>query len=130
MLLFCAVVVVKGQLYVAAIYDRINLGDCRVHLGLTASEFAAELRRQLDTGRILAFTQAYERRGRVHFSAVWSPRSTRYWAAGNQMSKYALLNRLDDYSAANVPLACVSAYVDDDEDVGGGGSLMFAALWR
>lgn len=123
-----AVVVSKGRLYVAAIYDRVNLGDCRVHLGLSSAEFAAELRRQLDTGRILAYTQAYTRRGRVHFSAVWSPRTTRYWAAGHRMSKYALLNRLEDYSAADVPLVCVTAYVDDN--MGDSGALMFAALWR
>ena len=123
--------VLKGRLYVASIYDRVNLGDCRVHLGLSSGEFSAELRRQLDTGRILAYTQAYERRGQVHFSAVWSPRTTRHWAAGHGLSKYALLNRLSDYSAANVPLVCVTAYVDDDDEhVGGGGALMFAALWR
>ena len=52
------------------------------------------------------FTQAYERRGQVRLSAVWSPRTTRQWAAGHKLSKYAILNRLDDYRAANVPLAC------------------------
>ena len=120
----------KGQLYVAAIYDHINLGDCRVRLGLTSTDFAAELQRQLDAGRILAFTQAYRHRRQVRFSAVWSPRTTRHWAAGHRLSKYALLNRLDDYSAANVPLACVTAYVDSDVDEVGRGALMFAALWR
>jgi len=122
----------KGQLYLASIYDRINLGDCRARLGLTADEFGVELRKQLDAGRVLAFTQAYERRGRVRFSAVWSPRTTKNWAAGHQLSKYTLLNRLQDYSAANVPLACVTAYVVDSDDRGarGGGILMFAALWR
>jgi len=115
---------------VAAIYDQIKVGDSRVRLGLTPGEFGDELQRQLDAGRILAFTQAYERRGSVRFSAVWSPRTTRYWAAGHRMSKYALLNRLDDYSAANVPLACVTAYVDNHDDGAGGSTLMFAALWR
>jgi len=126
----CGVAVMKGQLYVAAIYDRINVGDCRVRLGLTPSEFVAELRRQLDAGRVLAFTQAYERRRQVRFSAIWTPRTIRHWAAGHGMSKYALLNRLDDYSAANVPLACVTAYVNHHDDQLGGGALMFAALWR
>ena len=114
----------------AAIYDRINLGDCRVRLGLTPTELGAELRRQLDAGRVLAYTQAYERRGHVRFSAVWSPRTTRHWAAGHRLSKYALLNRLDDYSAVNVPLACVTAYVGGDDHQPGDGALMFAALWR
>jgi len=129
----------KGELYVAAIYDRVDLGDSRVRLGLTSGEFGVELRRQLDAGRVLAFVQAYGRRqqrggGRsaVHFSAVWTPRTSRHWAAGHELSKYALLNRLDDYSAAGVPLTCVTAYVvdRDDDDDDDDGTLMFAALWR
>jgi len=115
---------------VAAIYDRIDLGEGRVRLGLTSSEFGDELRRQLDDGRVLAFTQAYERHGQVRFSAVWSPRTSKHWAAGHQLSKYALLNRLADYGAADVPLACVTAYIVDLDDNQGAGTLMFAALWR
>jgi len=123
--------VTQGELYVAAIYDRIDLGAGRVRLGLTSTEFGDELRRQLDAGRVLAFTQAYERRAEVRFSAVWSPRTSRHWAAGHRMSKYALLNRLAEYSAADVPLSCVTAYVvDHDDDDVGAGTLMFAALWR
>jgi CubicO group peptidase (beta-lactamase class C family) len=121
----------QGQLYVAAIYDKAHqhqqLGDGRVRLGLTTGDFAAELERQLNAGRVLSYADAYEQRGSVRFSAVWSPLgvSTRPWAASHSLSKYTLLNKLVDYAAINVPIVCVAAYVDDDD-----GGLYFAALWR
>ena len=125
----------EGALYVSAIYDRINVGDGRVRLGLTSVEFADELRRQLDSGgRVLAFAQAYRRRGLVRFSAVWSPPTSERWAAGHRLSKYALLNKLADFADADVPLTCVTAYVvdhaGDDVDGDDAGTIMFAALWR
>lgn len=114
----------QGQLYVAAIYDKLYLGDSRVRLGLSAADFSDELERQLAAGRVLSYVQAYEQRGLVRFSAVWTPKTSRHWAASHAMSKYTVLNKLVDYAAVNVPLVSVAAYVDDD------GGLYFAALWR
>jgi hypothetical protein len=66
----------------------------------------------------------YEQRGLVRYSAVWTPKTSRHWAASHALSKYTILNKLVEYSSINVPLACVAAYADDD------GGLYFAALWR
>jgi len=113
----------KGQLYVTAIYDRIYLGDSRVRLGLSLAEFSEELELHLASGRILSYAQAYESRGLVKFSAIWSPKTTHYWAVSQTMTKYTLYNKLIEYAGVNVPLACVTAYHVDDV-------LHFAALWR
>lgn len=113
----------KGQVYVAAVYDKIYLGEIRVRLGLTLDEFTEELERQLASGRILSYVQSYENRGQLRFSAVWSPRTTRYWAVSQAMTKYMLLNKLHEYAVVNVPLSCVTAYHNDEV-------LYFAALWR
>lgn len=113
----------KGQVYVAALYDKIFLGEIRVRLGLTLDEFTEELERQLTSARILSYVQSYENRGQLRFSAVWSPRTTRYWAVSQAMTKYMLLNKLHEYAVVNVPLSCVTAY--HNEEV-----LYFAALWR
>ena len=118
-----SVVEYKGQLYVAAIYDKIYLGDGRVRLGLTLNEFSEELEKQMEGGRVLAYVQSYETRGLLKFSAIWSPKTSRYWAVSQMMTKYTLLNRMIEYSAVNVPLTCVTAYNIDDV-------LYFAALWR
>lgn len=116
---------VQGRLYVAAIYEHLNLGDSRVRLGLSSTDLADELQRQLSVGRVPFYLQAYDdHRGRVRFSAVWTPKTSRHWAASQAMTKYTILNKLIDYSALNVPLVCVAAYVDDD------GDLYFAAIWQ
>jgi len=118
-----SVVEYRGQLYVTAVYDRIYLGDTRVRLGLSLEEFAEELEHHLLSGRILSYVAAYEMRGLVKFSAIWAPKTTRYWAVSRTMTKYTLYNKIEEYAVVNIPLACVTAYHVNDV-------LHFAALWR
>lgn len=113
----------KGQLYIAAIYDKIFLGELRVRLGLSLAQFEEELELQVLSGRVLSYVQAYENHGLIKFSAIWSPRTTKYWAVSQSMTKYTLLNKVLEYAAVNIPLACVTAYQQDD-------ILFFTALWR
>ncbi len=120
-----AVTEYKGKLYIAAIYDKLNLGAYRVRMGLSPAHFTAEFERQIRAGRILSYVQAYMRRGVVRFSAIWSATTTRAWAARHDMSKYTLLNAVMDYAEINVPLACVTAYMPIGSDI-----VHFAALWR
>ena len=114
----------KGKLYVAAIYDKLNIGAFRVRMGLTRAQFAKESEKQVRSGRILSFVQAYTHRGIVKFSTIWTVRMTSQWAAKNDMTKYTLLNKLCEYAEVNVPVACITGYQDDDEHIN------FAALWR
>ena len=113
----------RGKLYIAAIYDYINLGEIRVRMGLKLGEYTAELERQLKSGRILSYVQSYEHSGVLRFSAIWMARTTKAWAVSHGMTKYTLLNKLQDYADADVPLACITAYND-------GENANFAALWR
>lgn len=113
----------KGRLYVAAIYDKFFIGDGRVRLGLTLEQLNDELNRQVANGQILSYVQAYTNRDRLKFSAIWSPRISKHWAVSPAMTKYTLLNRLYQYSLANVPVACLSSYHTD-------GITYFVALWR
>ena len=113
----------KGRLYVAAIYDKFFIGDGRVRLGLTLEQLNDELNRQVANGQILSYVQAYTNRDRLKFSAIWSPRISKQWAVSPAMTKYTLLNRLYQYSIANVPVACLSSYHTD-------GITYFVALWR
>ena len=112
----------KGRVYVAAIYEKIYLGDIRVRMGLTRDDLAEELNMQMKRGRILSYIQAYQRLGRVRFSAIWIPQTTFAWAVSDSMTKYTLLYKLQQYADVDVPLSCVTCYVEDD-------TLKFAALW-
>ncbi len=114
----------KGKLYVAAIYDKLNMGEFRVRMGLSAMHFTSEFEKQVQAGRILSYVQAYSHKGVVKFSAIWGARTSSMWAARHDLSKYALLNRLFEYAEINVPLACVTGYQHKD------GGISFAALWR
>ncbi|ESN96345.1 hypothetical protein HELRODRAFT_163396 [Helobdella robusta] len=70
----------KGQLYVAALYDKIYIGNGRVRLGLTLKEFSNELKMQMSKGQVLSYVQAYKNRERLKFSAIWSPKTSKLWA--------------------------------------------------
>jgi len=59
----------------------------------------------------------------VKFSAIWCTQRTTAWAASQDMTKYALINRLHQYASANIPLHCITGYQD-------GNLVNFAALWR
>lgn len=113
----------RGHLYVAAIYDRIHLGEYRVRMGLTVEEYSLEMQRQLTSGRILSYVQAYDHQGVVKFSAIWTPSTTKAWASSHAITKYTLLNKLQGFAAVNVPLRCLTAYLENDV-------VTFAALWR
>ena len=115
----------KGKVYIAAIYDKLNLGVYRVRMGLSSTHFTAEFERQVRAGRILSYVQAYMRRGVVRFSAIWTATTTRAWAARHDMSKYTLLSAVLEYAEINVPLSCVTAYMPIGSNI-----VNFAALWR
>ncbi len=112
----------RGKLYVSAIYHKMSLGEVRVRIGLTRADFTEELERQIKFGRILSHVQAYEHRGLVKFGAIWVPQTTSAWAVSHSMTKYTLLYKLQGYAEVNVPLTCVTAYVEDEH-------VQFAALW-
>ncbi len=115
----------RGKVYVAAIYDKLNLGPYRVRMGLSATHFSSEFERQVKLGRILSYIHAYMRRGVVRFSAIWTAATTRAWAAQHDMSKYTFLSKMSEYAEVNVPLTCVTAYLPLGSSV-----INFAAVWQ
>ena len=113
----------KGRLYVAAIYQQAPVDEIRVRMGLTLQQYQDELLVQTKRGRMLAYVQAYEHHNTMRFSAIFLPMTTSVWATSQQMTKYTLLNKMQDYCQINIPLVCVTGYYD-------GQYVEFAALWR
>lgn len=113
----------KGKLYIAAIYDKLQLGSFRVRMGLTPAQFVVESEKQVRGGRILSHLQAYTHHGLVKFSTIWAVRMTSDWAVRHDMTKYTLLNKLYEYAEVNVPVTCITGYQEDEH-------VRFAALWR
>lgn len=113
----------KGRLFVTAIYDQVDVGEFRVRLGLNSQQYKEELQVQLRHGRTLSYVHVYEHMGVVKFSAVFTPVTSAVWATGQDMTKYALLNRLHEYGELDVPLRCMTAYHDGD-------IVKFTALWK
>ena len=113
----------RGRLYVAALYDKLNLGPFRVRMGLSPEQFVTESEKQVRSGRVLSYIQAYIHRGLVKFSTIWTVRTTPVWAARHDMTKYTLLNKLYEYAEVNVPVTCITGYQEDEH-------VKFAGLWR
>ena len=118
-----SVTLYRQKLYVSAIYDKLDVGEFRVRMGLTPQQYKTEFKKQVQRGRGLTYVQAYKYKGLVKFSAIWCKQQTTAWAASQDMTKYALLNRLHQYAQANIPLHCITGYHD-------GNLVNFAALWR
>ena len=113
----------RGRLYVAAIYDKIYLGEFRVRLGLNVTDYTAELQRQTAAGRVLSYVQMYEYKGMLRYSAIFDPMTSSRWATAHDLTKYSLLNKVQEYAQVNVPLSCITGYHD-------GEGFIFTALWR
>ena len=118
-----SVAIFRRKLYISAIYDKLDVGEFRVRMGLTPEQYKEEFEKQIQRGRGLSYLQAYKYRGFVKFSAIWCTQQTTLWAAGQDMTKYALMNRLNQYAVANVPLRCVTGYHVRNV-------VQFAALWK
>ena len=113
----------KKRLFVAAIYDKVFIGEGKVRMGLDLGQFSQELTRQAEQGQIPSYVQTYNSKGRLKFSAIWSPKTSQYWAVSPSMTRYSLYNKMVDYSSIDLPLSCLAAYKHNF-------NTFYVALWR
>jgi Bacterial tandem repeat domain 1 len=118
-----SIVSAGGQLRIAALYDKTDLGSWQAKAGLSAAGYQQAFDDNAKNGRHLIYINAYIQGGQPQFSAIWSSKAGANYKARHGLSSGQYQSEWESATGSGYLTRGVSGYAV-------GGAARYAAFWR